>query len=100
MIGAEETREAAQEAPQIAKEAFGQVGRLQAITPGSQAQFQESNGGLEALPESVYEVGFGTRPAATEVQGPLLRLIGVVSLIDPPEIPSQMSLVKPTPLVQ
>jgi hypothetical protein len=61
MIGTQETGKATQEASQITEEAFRQVRGPEPITPGLQARLQESDGGMEALPESVHKVGRGAR---------------------------------------
>jgi len=100
MIGTNEAGEATQETSQVTEEAFRQVSGLQPITPGLQARFQEGDGGVEALPESMDEVGFGTSPAATEVEGPTLGLLQAISLIDPPEVAAQVPLVEPAMLLQ
>ena len=100
MIGTQEAGEATQEASQVTEEAFRQVSGLEPITPGLQARFQEGDGGVEALPESVHEVGFGASPAATEVEGPTLSLLEAIRFIDPPEVAAQVPLVQPVVLLQ
>src|SRR3972149_9264769 len=70
VLRADEAWEAAEEASQVAEEAFGQVGSFQAIAPGAQPQFQEGDGRFEALPELLDEGGLGARPAAEGGQGP------------------------------
>lgn len=47
MLGAEEARKAAEKAPEVAEEAFRQVGGLQAIGPRVEPLLQEHDRGLE-----------------------------------------------------
>src|SRR3972149_10200719 len=95
VLRADEAGEAAEEASQVAEEAFGQVGGFQAIAPGAQSQFQEGDGRFEALPELLDEGGLGARPAAQEVEGPALGLLDALGFVDPPEIPPPTATMQP-----
>lgn len=92
---AEEAREATQKALQVAEEAFRQVGGLEATAPGSQAGFQEGNGSVEPLPRTGDQVRLEASPTPHEVQGPALRLLDVVDLVDPPEVAPQAPALEP-----
>jgi hypothetical protein len=81
-----EAGEAAQEAPQIAKEALGQVGRFQAIAPRLEPGPQESHGSRVSPPELVDHFRLGARPAPHKVQGPVLGLLQALSFVDPLEV--------------
>jgi len=77
-----------------------QVGDLQAIAPGAKSRLQESDRGVEALPESMDEIGFLACPAADEAQGPALGLLEALGFIYSPEVAPQPRALEPAPFLQ
>ncbi|MGH9359073.1 MAG: hypothetical protein ACRD1O_07860 [Terriglobia bacterium] len=71
VLGTKEARESAQEAPQVAKKAFGQVGGLQAIAPRPQplpGAAESHAAGVDALNSSPLPARGDSRSATPRYQ--------------------------------